>query len=208
VATCTLPDLPYDYGALAPHIAGEIMELHHSKHHQTYVNGLNTVLEQLAEARATGAFGTIGGLEKNLAFNLGGHLNHSVFWTNLSPDGGDKPEGEIADAIDEHFESFGAFRGQFTANALDIKGSGWSVLGWDSLGQNLLVFQLYDQQGNVPVCITPLLMLDMWEHAFYLQYRNVKADYVKAWWNVVNWADVAARFDTARTQTAGLISPA
>jgi Fe-Mn family superoxide dismutase len=208
VATYTLPDLPYDYGALAPHIDGEIMELHHSKHHQTYVTGLNTVLDQLAEARASGSFGAIGGMERTLAFNLGGHLNHSVFWTNLSPDGGDKPTGELAAALDDAFGSFDAFRGQFTANALDVKGSGWSILGWDSLGQNLLVFQLYDQQGNVPVCITPLLMLDMWEHAFYLQYRNVKADYVKAWWNVVNWADVAARFATARTQTAGLISPA
>jgi superoxide dismutase, Fe-Mn family len=207
VTDYTLPDLPYDYGALAPHIDGEIMELHHSKHHQTYVTGLNTVLDQLAEARAAGSFGSIGGLEKNLAFNLGGHLNHSVFWTNLSPDGGDKPTGELAAAIDDHFGSFDAFRGQFTANALDIKGSGWSILGWDSVGKNLLVFQLYDQQGNVPVCITPILMLDMWEHAFYLQYRNVKADYVKAWWNVVNWADSAARFDTARTQAAGLINP-
>jgi Fe-Mn family superoxide dismutase len=208
VAKYTLPDLPYDYGALAPHIAGEIMELHHSKHHQTYVNGLNTVLDQLAEARANGSYGAIGGMERTLAFNLGGHLNHSVFWTNMSPDGGDKPTGELAAALDEQFGSFDAFRDQFSANALDVKGSGWSFLGWDSVGSNLLVFQLYDQQGNVPVCITPLLMLDMWEHAFYLQYKNVKADYVKAWWNVVNWADVAARFETARTRAAGLITGA
>ena len=208
MADYVLPDLPYDYGALAPHIAGEIMELHHSKHHQTYVNGLNSVLDQLAESRANGSFGAIGGMEKTLAFNLGGHLNHSVFWTNLSPDGGDKPVGDLAAAIDDQFGSFDAFRDQFGANALDIKGSGWSILGWDSVGSNLLVFQLYDQQGNVPVCITPILMLDMWEHAFYLQYRNVKADYVKAWWNVVNWADCAARFETARTSAAGLINPA
>jgi Fe-Mn family superoxide dismutase len=124
------------------------MELHHSKHHQTYVTGLNTVLDQLAEARAAGSFGSIGGLEKNLALNLGGHLNHSVFWTNLSPVGGDKPTGELAAAIDDHFGSFDAFRGQFTANALVITGSGCSILGWDSVGKNLLVFQLYDQQGN------------------------------------------------------------
>ena len=208
MAEYTLPDLPYDYGALAPHIAGEIMELHHSKHHQTYVTGLNTVLGQLAEARTAGSFGAIGGMEKTLAFHLGGHLNHSVFWTNLSPDGGDKPVSDLAAAIDDQFGSFDAFRAQFTANALDVKGSGWSMLGWDSLGQNLLIFQLYDQQGNVPVCVTPILMLDMWEHAFYLQYRNVKADYVKAWWNVVNWADATARFDAARTKTAGLIVPA
>jgi hypothetical protein len=108
-------------------------------------------------------------------------------------------------AIDERFGSFDGFRDQFAANALDIKGSGWSILGWDPLGANLLIFQLYDQQGNVPVGITPILMLDMWEHAFYLQYRNVKADYVKAWWNVANWVDAAARFDRARTRTTGLI---
>jgi superoxide dismutase, Fe-Mn family len=205
VPAYTLPDLPYDYGALEPHISGEIMQLHHDKHHQTYVNGLNSVLDQLAEARANGSYGPIGGLEKNLAFNLGGHTNHSVFWKNLSPDGGDKPGGELGAAIDERFGGFDGFRDQFAANALDIKGSGWSILGWDPLGANLLIFQLYDQQGNVPVGITPILMLDMWEHAFYLQYRNVKADYVKAWWNVVNWADAAARFDRARTRTAGLI---
>src|SRR5215218_3361874 len=201
MADYTLPDLPYDYSALEPSISGTIMELHHSKHHQAYVTGANTALAQLAEARDSGNLANVNKLEKDLAFNLGGHVNHSVFWTNLSPDGGDKPTGELAAALDDAFGSFDAFRDQFTANALDVKGSGWSILGWDSLGQNLLVFQLYDQQGNVPVCITPLLMLDMWEHAFYLQYRNVKADYVKAWWNVVNWADVAARFATARTQT-------
>ena len=208
MADYTLPDLPYDYGALAPHIDGEIMELHHSKHHQTYVTGLNTVLDQLAEARAAGSFGSIGGLEKNLAFNLGGHLNHSVFWTNLSPDGGGEPHGELAAALDDAFGSFDAFRSHFQANALAIQGSGWSILGWDSLGQRPLVFQLYDQQGNVPVCITPILMLDMWEHAFYLQYKNVKPDYVKAWWNVVNWADAQARFDAARSGAAALITGA
>ena len=96
--------------------------------------------------------------------------------------------------------SLDGFRDQFAANALDTKGSGWSILGWDPLGANLLIFQLYDQQGNVPVGIAPILVLDMWEHAFYLQYRNVKADYVKAWWNVANWADAAARFDRARTR--------
>jgi Fe-Mn family superoxide dismutase len=202
----SLPDLPYDYGALEPHISGEIMQLHHDKHHQTYVTGLNNTLEQLAEARAGESFGSIGGLEKNLAFNLGGHVNHSIFWNNLSPDGGGKPEGELAAAIDEHFGSFDAFRAQFQANSLAIQGSGWSILGWDSLGQRPLIFQLYDQQGNVPAGVVPLAMLDMWEHAFYLQYRNVKADYATAWWNVVNWTDAAARFETARTTTPGLIT--
>ena len=208
MAAYTLPDLPYDYGALEPHISGEIMQLHHDKHHATYVNALNDVVEKLAAARAGGDFGAIVGLEKTLAFNLGGHVNHSVFWQNLSPDGGDKPDGELAAAIDETFGSFDNFQAQFTAVATTIQGSGWSILAWDTLGQTMHIVQLYDQQANVPVCMVPIVMLDMWEHAFYLQYKNVKPDYVKAWWNVVNWADAAARFDAARTQTRGLINPA
>ena len=198
MSTYTLPDLPYDYGALAPHIAGEIMELHHSKHHQTYVGALNQTLDKLAEARDKNDFATIVGLEKTLAFNLGGHVNHSTFWQNLSPDGGDKPTGELAAALDEHFGSFDAFQAHFTAAATTIQGSGWAILGWDTLGKRLLIHQLYDQQANLPAGQIPLVLLDMWEHAFYLQYRNVKPDYVKAWWNVVNWADAAERFEKAR----------
>jgi Fe-Mn family superoxide dismutase len=201
VATYELPELTYDYGALEPHISGEIMQLHHDKHHQAYVTGLNTTLEQLAEAREKESFGALGGLEKTLAFNLGGHVNHSIFWKNLSPDGGGKPEGELAAAIDDAFGSFDAFRAQFQANALAIQGSGWSILGWDPLGRRPLIFQLYDQQANVPAGVVPLVMLDMWEHAFYLQYRNVKAEYATAWWNVVNWADAAARLEVARGGT-------
>jgi len=199
MAGYTLPDLPYDYGALEPHISGAIMELHHSKHHATYVKGANTALEQLAEAREKDALGTVNMLEKNLAFNLGGHVNHSVFWPNMSPDGGDKPDGDLAAAIDQHFGSFDAFRKHFTANALGVQGSGWSILAWDSLGQRLLLQQCYDHQGNLSPGTMPLLLLDMWEHAFYLQYRNVKPDYVEAWWNVVNWPDVARRFAQARS---------
>ncbi|APU14333.1 MULTISPECIES: superoxide dismutase [Actinoalloteichus] len=196
--TYTLPDLPYDYGALEPHISGKIMELHHSKHHATYVKGANDALEQAAESREKNQLGTVNLLQKNLAFNLAGHVNHSVFWPNLSPDGGDKPDGELAAAIDEAFGSFDGFRAHFTANALGIQGSGWSILAWDALGQRLLLEQLYDHQGNLPAGSYPLLMLDMWEHAFYLQYQNVKADYVKAFWNIVNWADVTERFQTAK----------
>ena len=207
MADYSLPDLPYDYGALEPSISGQIMELHHSKHHQAYVAGTNTALEQLAEARSANALGTVNMLSKNLAFNLAGHVNHSVFWTNMSPDGGDKPTGELASAIDEFFGSFDAFRAHFAAAALGIQGSGWTILAWESIGQKLIIEQLYDHQGNLAVGTVPLLLLDMWEHAFYLQYRNVKADYVKAWWNVVNWADAQSRFVKARSQTAGLIVP-
>ena len=207
MADYTLPDLPYDYAALEPHISGEIMELHHSKHHAAYVSGANLTLEALAEAREASSLGSVNMLEKNLAFHLGGHLNHSVFWRNLSPEGGDKPVGELAAAIDDQFGSFDAFAAHFSAVANGIQGSGWSILAWESVGQRLVVVQLYDQQANLAVGLVPLLMLDMWEHAFYLQYRNVKADYVKAFWNIVDWADVAARFELARTRTAGLIVP-
>lgn len=201
----TLPDLPYDYGALEPHISGKIMELHHDKHHATYVKGANTALEQMAEARESGNFGTIGKLSKDLSFNLGGHINHSIFWKNMSPDGGGEPTGELASAIEEQFGGFSGFQGQFTSVATSIQGSGWAILGWDTLGQRLTIEQLYDQQGNVQVGYVPLLQLDMWEHAFYLDYLNVKPDYVKAWWNVVNWEDVQARFDRAKQQTPGLV---
>ncbi|MDR1711153.1 MAG: superoxide dismutase [Propionibacteriaceae bacterium] len=200
--TYTLPELDYDYSALAPHIAPEIMELHHTKHHAAYVAGANTALDKLAEARATGDFGNIAKLEKDLAFNLGGHINHSVFWKNMSPDGGGEPTGEVAAAISEYFGSFAGFKAQFAANANGIQGSGWSLLVWDTLGKRLNIAQLYDQQANVPVGQLPVLQLDMWEHAFYLQYKNVKADYVNAWWNVVNWADVADRL--ARAQAAAI----
>jgi len=201
----TLPDLPYDYSALAPSISGKIMELHHSKHHQAYVTGANNALAQLAEARDTGALGNVNKLEKDLAFNLGGHVNHSVFWTNMSPDGGDKPVGDLAAAIDDQFGSFDKFVAHFTATALGVQGSGWSVLAFDSVAQRLVIFQLFDQQGNVPLGVVPLLMLDVWEHAYYLDYLNVRADYVKAFWNIVDWANVQTRFTAATVQTPGLI---
>ena len=207
MAVYSLPELTYDYGALAPHIAGEIMELHHSKHHAAYVAGANAALDQMAEARAASSLGTVPMLEKNFAFNLGGHINHSIFWTNMSPGGGDKPVGALASAIDDQFGSFDAFRAHFTAAAMTIQGSGWAVLGWEPLGSRLVIAQFYDHQGNLPASLVPLLLLDMWEHAFYLQYRNVKADYVSAWWNVVDWANVQDRFATASTKTKGLIAP-
>ncbi|OIH94571.1 superoxide dismutase [Curtobacterium sp. MCBA15_001] len=199
MAEYTLPELPYDYAALEPHISGKIMQLHHDKHHQAYVTGANTALQQLGEARESGNFGAVNKLEKDLAFHLGGHVNHSIFWTNLGPDT-KVPEGELAAAIDEFFGSFESFQAQFAAVANGIQGSGWSVLAWDTVGQKLVTFQLFDQQANVPLGVVPIFMLDMWEHAFYLDYLNVKADYVKAVWNIVDWENVAARFATAKSQ--------
>lgn len=202
--TYTLPDLDYDYGALEPHISAQIMQLHHDKHHAAYVAGANTALEKLAAARESGDFAAINKLEKDLAFHLGGHINHSVFWKNMSPEGGGRPDGEIAAAIDEFFGSFEGFQKQFNEVANGLQGSGWSVLVWDTLGKRLNINQLFDQQGNLPVGQLPVLQLDMWEHAFYLQYLNVKGDYVKAWWNVVNWADVTERFTKAQAASTGL----
>lgn len=206
MAVYTLPDLPYDYAALEPHISAKIMELHHDKHHKAYVDGANTALEKLAAARDAEDFAVVNKLEKDLAFNLGGHTNHTIFWNNLSGDGGGEPEGELSAAIAEFFGSFEKFKRHFTENATAIQGSGWSVLAWDSIAERLNIFQLFDQQGNVPVGTNPILMLDMWEHAFYLDYLNVKADYVKAFWNIVHWQDAQARFDAAKSQTHGLIA--
>ena len=203
MATYSLPELPYDYAALEPHISGKIMELHHSKHHQTYVTGANTALEQLAEARETGNLANVNKLEKDLAFNLGGHVNHSIFWTNLSPNGGGRPEGELAAAIDEFFGGFEQFQAHFTAAATGIQGSGWAVLSWEPIAQRLIIQQMFDQQNNTAMGTVPVFQLDMWEHAFYLDYLNVKADYVKAVWNIANWQNVAERFAAARGTTAG-----
>lgn len=205
MADYTLPTLAYDYSALEPSISGTIMELHHGKHHQAYVTGANAALAQLAEARSTGVLANVNKLEKDLAFNLGGHVNHSVFWTNMSPDGGDKPTGELAAAIDENFGSFDQFTAHFTAAALGVQGSGWAVLTWDSIGQKLLIQQLFDQQGNHALGSVPIFMLDVWEHAYYLDYKNVRADYVKAFWNIANWANVQARLTAAREKTEGLL---
>jgi len=194
----TLPDLPYDYGALEPHVSAQIMELHHDKHHAAYVTGANQTLEKLAAARDKDDFGAIVGLEKTLAFHLSGHVLHSIFWTNLSPDGGGTPDGALASAIDENFDSFDKFHAQMTQATSTIQGSGWGALAFEPLAGRLIVEQVYDHQSNVSEGSIPLLVFDAWEHAYYLQYKNVKADFFAALWNIVNWSDVAARFDAAK----------
>jgi len=195
----TLPDLTYDYAALEPHLSARILELHHDKHHKAYVDGANKALDTLKQARESGDFGSINQLEKNLAFHLSGHVLHSLFWRNMSPEGGDKPDGDLATAIDEHLGSFDGFKAQMTEAANNVQGSGWAALSWDPVGQRLIVEQVYDHQGNVGQGGPPLLVLDMWEHAYYLQYENRKAEWVQAFWEIVNWPDVADRFAKART---------
>ena len=196
--TYSLPDLDYDYSALAPAISGEILELHHGKHHATYVKGTNDTLEKIADARDKGALDGLVGLEKTFAFNLSGHLLHSVFWKNLSPDGGDKPEGDLAAAIDEHFGDFDKFKAQLTTATVGVQGSGWGVLAWEPVGQKLIITQVYDHHGNVGIGSVPVLVFDAWEHAYYLQYKNVRPDYVNKLWDVVNWNDVSARLAAAK----------
>ncbi len=195
----TLPELPYDPAALEPHYSAAIVELHHDKHHAAYVAGANATVDKLAAARDGDDFGSIVGLEKTLAFNVSGHVLHSVFWKNMSPDGGGSPDGELAAAVEESFGSADKLRSQLGQATTTVQGSGWGVLAWEPLAGRLVVEQVYDHQGNVGNGSVPLLAIDAWEHAYYLQYKNVRADWVKAFWQIVNWDDVAQRFAAART---------
>jgi len=199
-----LPPLGYDYAALEPHYSARMLELHHDKHHKAYVDGVNATLDKLATARESDDLSAIVGLEKTLAFNLSGHVLHTLFWKNLSPNGGERPDGELAAAIEEHFGSFDAFKKQLTQATSTVQGSGWGALSWEPLGERLFIEQIYDHQGNVGQGGVPLLVLDAWEHAYYLQYENRRADYVSAIWNVIDWSDVASRF--ARAQGLVLIT--
>ncbi len=197
-APYTLPDLAYDYGALEPHVSGQIMELHHSKHHAAYVKGANTALDALAHARASDDFSAITKLQKDLAFHVSGHVLHSMFWTNLSPDGGGKPAGALGERIDRDFGAFDRFQAHMNEAASSVQGSGWAIATWEPTAGRILVQQVYDHQGNHGQGSDPLLAFDAWEHAYYLQYKNVKADFFEALWNVVSWDDVARRLEAAK----------
>jgi Fe-Mn family superoxide dismutase len=194
-----LPELPYDYGALEPYISGHIMELHHDKHHRGYVEGANRTLEQLAEARKQGKFDNVAALEQALAFNASGHLLHSLFWQNLAPRAGGEPTGELGKAIQRDFDGFQAFKRQLAQTAATIMGSGWAALLWDTLSKQLMVVQLHDHQSRTIQGAVPLLVLDVWEHAYYLQYETAKAKYIEAVWNLWNWAAIGERYDTIST---------
>jgi Fe-Mn family superoxide dismutase len=196
--TYVLPDLDYDYGALEPHISGQIMELHHDKHHAAYVKKANETLEKLDEARDKADYTRIAGLEKALAFNLSGHMLHSVFWKNMMPKGGDRPAGAVAQAITKDFGSFGAFQKQMNEVSGSIMGSGWGALIYEPIAGRLLTCQIYDHQSNLAQGGVPLLVMDAWEHAYYLQYRTEKTKFFDAVWNLWDWDDVSARYDAAR----------
>ncbi|KAG5442560.1 Superoxide dismutase [Mn], mitochondrial [Clonorchis sinensis] len=195
-----LPDLPYDFNALEPTISAEIMRLHYNKHHATYVSNLNIAEEQLAEAMAKNDITKAISLQPAVRFNGGGHINHSIFWHNLSPKGGGTPKGSLSNAIAADFGSFEEFKSKLSALTIGIHGSGWGWLGLNPITKRLQLATCANQdplEGTTG--LKPLLGIDVWEHAYYLQYKNVRADYVKAIWNIINWDDVAARFDSARS---------
>jgi Fe-Mn family superoxide dismutase len=190
----TLPDLRHDYGAFEPHVSGRIMELHHDKHHAAYVKKANAALEQLDEAREREDFTRIAALERALAFNLSGHVLHSIFWQNMNPKGGGRPDGELGAALARDFGGFEPFQRQMNAAAGSVMGSGWAALVYEPLAGRLLVTQIYDHQSNLNQSGIPLLVMDAWEHAYYLQYQTEKARFFEALWNVWNWEDVTERF--------------
>jgi len=199
-----LPELSYGYGALEPHVSRELLELHHDAHHAAYVKGANDTLDKLEDARHGRRFEYIGQLEKSLAFNVAGHVLHSLLWKNLTPNGGGLPSGELAAALDKDFGGFENFKAQLTAAAAAVQGSGWGALSWEPLGRRLVVEQVYDHQGNTGNATVPILVVDMWEHAYYLQYRNNKAAWLEAFWQLVNWTDVADRLAKVRKTDIGL----
>lgn len=194
-----LPDLAYDYGALEPVISGEIMALHHAKHHNTYVTNFNVAMEKYHEAELKGDIGTMISLQGAIKFNGGGHVNHSMFWRNLAPPKEcAPPEGELLSMINRDFGSLDALKTKFAAQTVAVQGSGWGWLGLDKATGKLAVATTANQDPCVTTGLTPLLGVDVWEHAYYLQYKNVRPDYVSAIWELVNWKDVAGNLKDAK----------
>ncbi|XP_068741652.1 superoxide dismutase [Mn], mitochondrial-like [Montipora capricornis] len=195
----TLPELPYSYRALEPIISAEIMEIHHKKHHATYVNNLNVAEEKFAEAQAKGDLSGMIALQPALKFNGGGHINHSIFWTNLAPkDSVGEPTGELLEAIKRDFDSFEKFKERFSMATIAIQGSGWGWLGFNKVNKQLVIQTCANQDPlQATTGLIPLLGIDVWEHAYYLQYQNVRPDYVHAIFDVVNWNNVAQRYAEA-----------
>ncbi|MFQ5678591.1 MAG: superoxide dismutase [Gemmatimonadota bacterium] len=199
-----LPELPYSYAALEPHIDARTMEIHHGKHHQAYVNNLNAALEGDSDLQSRSVDELLAGIDAvpeairtAVRNHGGGHANHSLFWRSMSPEGGGEPVGELASAIAGTFGSFGEFRETFASTAASRFGSGW---GWlvVSGGGELTVYSTPNQDSPYMQGDTPILGVDVWEHAYYLKYQNRRAEYLAAWWNVVDWAEIARRFAAAR----------
>lgn len=189
-----LPPLPYDYSALEPHISAEIMRLHHDKHHQSYVDGLNKAEVMLQNARNNNDYSLVKHWSRELAFHGSGHYLHTIFWNNMSPEGGGSPSGALLKEINKYFGSFEKFKSHFTEAAKQAEGVGWAILVWSPRARRLEILQSERHMLLTQWDTIPLLALDVWEHAYYLQYKNNRGDYIKNWWNVVNWKDVEDRY--------------
>jgi len=192
-----LPDLPYDFSALEPVISGEIMNLHYTKHHQGYVNNLNAALEKYAQAEKDQDVAAMIALQQAIRFNGGGHVNHSIFWTNLAPvgkGGGEPPKGALLQAVQRDFGSLEQLIEKLSAQAVGVQGSGWTWLGLNKADKRLQLATCANQDPLSTTGLTPLLGIDVWEHAYYLQYKNVRPDYVKNIWKVVSWKNVEERY--------------
>jgi Fe-Mn family superoxide dismutase len=199
VAAYKLPELAYAYSALEPVISGQIMELHHSKHHATYVTNLNKALEEYAEAESKKDLQKMISLQSAINFNGGGHINHDIFWTNLAPEKDAAPlSGDLKQAIEAKWGSKDAFVSEFNTKTAAVQGSGWGWLGYNKATKGLEIATCANQDPVAAKGLIPLLGVDVWEHAYYLQYKNVRPDYLKAIWRVVNWDNVAQRYAAAK----------
>ncbi len=190
----SLPPLPYPYNALEPHIDEKTMRLHHTVHHQSYVDGLNKAEKEMQKARQTGDFSLIKHWEREAAFHGAGHYLHTIFWHNMKPKGEGSPKGELLKQIERDFGSFRQFKQHFSSAAEKVEGVGWALLVWSPRSHRLEILQAEKHQNLSQQDVIPLLVLDVWEHAYYLKYQNKRKDYIEAWWNVVNWEDVEARY--------------
>ena len=193
----SLPDLPYAYNALEPQISEVQLRLHHDKHHAAYVNGANAILERLDKARQAGTDVDMKATLKELSFQAGGHLLHSLFWQNLAPaaKAGKEPTGVLADVIKKEFGSFERFKKEFTTAAVSTEGSGWAALSWCGMTGRPIIMQIEKHNVNVYPMFRILMVLDVWEHAYYLDYKNERPKFVEAFWNIVNWEEVNKRLE-------------
>lgn len=193
-----LPDLPYDYNALEPVISAEIMELHYSKHHKGYVTNLNTAIEKYHEAESKNDVAAMIALQAAIKFNGGGHINHSIFWTILGPKTAHaSPKGDLLKMIVRDFGSFDVFKEKFNTETIAIQGSGWGWLGYNKNLKQLEIATCANQDPLSTKGLVPIVGIDVWEHAYYLQYKNLRADYVKAIWQIFHWSHIEERFAKA-----------
>jgi len=196
----SLPQLKFGYGELAPHMSEQQLTIHHQKHHQAYVSGANAILQKLDKARKENADFDVKATLKELSFNIGGHLMHSLFWGNLAPPnkgGGGRPSGKLAEALDKEFESIDRFKKEFSLAATSVEGSGWAALTYCRQTSRPIIMQVEKHNVNVFPMFRILMVLDVFEHAYYIDYKNDRAKFVEAFWNIVNWSEIAKRHEQA-----------